>query len=369
MKLSDFNYTLPNQRIAKVPVVPRDSSKLLVLNKNTGEITDDHFHNLAKYLKPGDLLVRNNTKVIPARIYGKKETGGKIEILLTKKISQTSKTETWECLTKPGIKPGQKILFNPLPFENKINLVAQCVSKDNKTYSRNLEFNQMGPIFIETLEKIGITPLPPYIADTTDDSDDIRKKYQTIYAKFDGSSAAPTAGLHFTKELEKKLLNKGVDIAEVTLHVGLGTFLPVKTDNILEHHMHSEWFEINKITADKINKAKDSGGRIICVGTTSSRVLESAALCESEKCSIKEKSGDTDIFMYPGYKFKIVDGLITNFHLPESTLLMLVAALVCKPNTNQIFTNFLNSSIGKAYLHAIKNEYRFYSFGDGMIII
>jgi len=161
MKLSDFNYTLPNQRIAKVPVVPRDSSKLLVLNKNTGEITDDHFHNLAKYLKPGDLLVRNNTKVIPARIYGKKETGGKIEILLTKKISQTSKTETWECLTKPGIKPGQKILFNPLPFENKINLVAQCVSKDNKTYSRNLEFNQMGPIFIETLEKIGITPLPP----------------------------------------------------------------------------------------------------------------------------------------------------------------------------------------------------------------
>ena len=254
MKLSDFNYKLPTNKIAKFPAVPRDSSKLLVLDKQTGHITDDHFLNLANYLKAGDLLVRNNTKVIPARIYGKKQTGGKVEVLLTKKTSNSDSTETWECLTKPGIKPGQKIFFSPLPSKNKNELVAKCVSQNNKTYTRELEFNQMGPKFVEILEKIGITPLPPYIADTTKDSDYIRKKYQTIYAKFDGSAAAPTAGLHFTKSLEKRLETKGVEIAEVTLHVGLGTFLPVKTNNILEHHMHSEWFEVTRQTADKINK-------------------------------------------------------------------------------------------------------------------
>ncbi len=363
MQLSDFNYELPGDRIAKVPAVPRDSSKLLILNKHTGKIIDDHFYNLAEYLQPGDLLVRNNTKVIPARIFGKKETGGKVEILLTKKIAHSDSTETWECLTKPGIKPEQKIFF-----ESTL-LVANCLSITPEHYTRIIEFNQMGPQFIETLEKIGITPLPPYISDTTADSDDIRKKYQTIYAKYDGSAAAPTAGLHFTKELEKKLIAKGVKIAEVTLHVGLGTFLPVKTENILEHHMHSEWFEITQETAEIISKTKQAGGRIICVGTTSSRVLESASKVANNKVYIQTKTGETEIFMYPGYEFKIVDGLITNFHLPQSTLLMLVSALVTAPNTKYEFTNFLQTIVGKAYLHAIRNEYRFYSFGDGMIII
>ncbi len=381
MKLSDFNYTLPPERIAKVPAVPRDSSKLLVLDKHSGKIIDDHFYNLANYLQPGDLLVRNNTKVIPARIYGFKETGGKIEVLLTKKIAHSATTETWECLTKPGIKPNQKVFFglkdSPLPPNPQTNnpaiqLVATCISQNSDTYTRILEFNQMGPQLVETLEKIGITPLPPYIADETEDSAEIRKQYQTIYAKYDGSAAAPTAGLHFTKELETKIKNKGVQIAEVTLHVGLGTFLPVKTENILEHHMHSEWYEVTKETADLINKTKLDRGRIICVGTTSSRVLESTAETTSggnNTFKIKAQTGDTEIFMYPGYKFKIVDGLITNFHLPESTLLMLVSALVTQPNTEQEFTDFLSSTIGIAYLHAIKNNYRFYSFGDGMLII
>lgn len=370
MKLSDFNYQLPNDKIAKVPADPRDTSKLLILNKHSGKIIDDHFYNLAEYLQPGDLLVRNNTKVIPARIFGTKETGGKVEILLTKKIAHSGATETWECITKPGLKPNQKIFFDSaLPSGEKTHLVAQCLPTKSKLYTRIIEFNQMGPQFIETLEKIGITPLPPYIADTVNDSDAIRKKYQTIYAKYDGSAAAPTAGLHFTKELEQKLLAKGIQIAEVTLHVGLGTFLPVKNENILEHHMHSEWFEITQETADLINKTKAEGGKIICVGTTSARVLESVSLCKSDKCTIQAKNGETEIFMYPGYEYKIVDGLITNFHLPKSTLLMLVSAFVTAPNTDQNFITFLETSAGKAYKHAIKNNYRFYSFGDGMLII
>ena len=373
MQLTDFNYTLPTQLIAKTPVEPRDASKLLVLDKHTGKITDDHFYNLANYLNPGDLLVRNNTKVIPARIHGEKETGGKIEVLLTKKVAQTHATQTWECLTKPGIKPGQKVFFrSPLLSEEKDTtnkrheLVAQCTGFSKSSYSRLLEFNLTDAEFIATLEKIGNTPLPPYIADTTQESPKIREQYQTIYAKYAGSSAAPTAGLHFTKELEKKLQEKGIAIAEVTLHVGLGTFLPVKTENITEHHMHAEWFEITKQTADLINQTKRTGGRVICVGTTSARVVESVAQLHEQ---IQPHSGETNIFMYPGYQFRAVDGLITNFHLPESTLLMLICALVTKPNTTAEFTNFLESSVGTAYLHAIKNEYRFYSFGDGMLLL
>lgn len=374
MQLTDFDFILPNDRIAKTPAVPRDTSKLLVLNKQTGKIFDDYFYNLADFLNPGDLLVRNNTKVIPARIYGEKETGGKIEILLAKKVTQSSNTETWECLTKPGIKPGQKVFFSsPLLSKDKfaasIELIAECTGITESNYTRLLKFNQMGPEFIETLEKIGITPLPPYIADTTKDSVDIRKKYQTIYAKVDGSAAAPTAGLHFTKELERKLVKKGVKIAEVTLHVGLGTFLPVKTNNILEHHMHKEWFELTPETAEIINETKVAGGRVICVGTTSVRVLESAVISENKRGFLKGKTGETDIFIYPGYQFKIVDGLITNFHLPKSTLLMLVSALVSAPNSDHEFSNFLHTVVGKAYLYAIQNDYRFYSFGDGMLII
>lgn len=366
MKLSDFTYDLPPELIAKVPAKPRDSSKLLVLDKYTGKITDDYFFNLASYLKAGDLLVRNNTKVIPARIFGKKESGGKIEILLNKKVAQYGMKETWECLTKPGIKPGQKILFNSALF-------GVCKSKNQKKYSRDytreIEFNQTGFKFLQTLEKIGITPLPPYISDKTVSSKKIRKQYQTIYAKYEGSVAAPTAGLHFTNDLEKSLKNKGVKIAEVTLHVGLGTFLPVKTENILQHHMHSEWYEIESQVATLINKTIQAGGRVICVGTTSARTIESAIKYENNKYFVEPKIDETEIFIYPGYEYKIVDGLVTNFHLPKSTLLMLVSALVSKPNTNKFFSTFLESNVGKAYLHAIKHDYRFYSFGDGMLIL
>lgn len=366
MKLSDFTYDLPPELIAKVPAKPRDSSKLLVLDKYTGKITDDYFFNLANYLKAGDLLVRNNTKVIPARIFGKKESGGKIEILLNKKVAQEGMKETWECLTKPGIKPGQKVLFDSALF-------GVCKNKNQKKYSRDytrqIEFNQTGFSFLQTLEKIGVTPLPPYISDSTDANNKIRKQYQTIYAKFNGSVAAPTAGLHFTNNLEKMLKNKGVKIAEVTLHVGLGTFLPVKTKNILHHHMHSEWFEIKPKVAKLINNTKQAGGRIICVGTTSARSIESALRYKNDKYFVEPKSDNTEIFIYPGYEYKMIDGLVTNFHLPKSTLLMLVSALVCKPNTNKSFSTFLESNVGKAYLHAIKNDYRFFSFGDGMLIL
>jgi S-adenosylmethionine:tRNA ribosyltransferase-isomerase len=360
MKLSDFNYHLPKNLIAQTPVEPRDSSKLLVLNKLTGKITDDYFYNLAHYLKPGDLIIRNNTKVIPARLFGNKTTGGKIEVLLIKKIKQTVNSEIWECLTKPGLKPEQKVMLN--------SLEAICLEKGKNKFTRILKFNQTGIKFLESLEKIGITPLPPYITNSKTDKKN-RDNYQTIYAKYEGSSAAPTAGFHFTPELENKLTNKGIKIAEITLHVGLGTFLPVKTENIVEHKMHAEWFELNEQTAQLINQTKQEGGRVICVGTTSTRVLEASAIVEKNNDVVKAQIGETEIFMYPGYKFKICDGLITNFHLPQSTLLMLVSAFVSTPNTKKEFKNFKQSLIGKAYEHAIKNQYRFYSFGDGMIIL
>lgn len=362
LTLSDLDYTLPPEKIAKVPVVPRDSSKLLVLERDTEKITDDIFHNITDYLRADDVLVRNNTKVIPARIFGKKETGGKIEVLLTKKIAHSPTTETWECLTRPGIKPNHSITFGN-------SLSATCMTANKNEYTRILEFNQMGPSFFETLEKIGITPLPPYIANTTHDTDEIRKKYQTVYAKYDGSAAAPTAGLHFTPELETKIRELGVQIADVTLHVGLGTFLPVKSDNILEHHMHSEWYEITNETAEIIQNAKRTGNRVIAVGTTSCRVLESASTLTEGVYNLSAESKETDIYIYPGYRFKCIDGLITNYHLPKSTLLMLISAFVCSPNTQFGFTTFLATPAGKAYTHAIENDYRFYSFGDSMLII
>lgn len=362
LKLSDFDYILPPEKIAKVPVVPRDSSKLLVLERDTEKITDTVFHTITNYLRAGDVLVRNNTKVIPARIFGQKKTGGKIEVLLTKKIAHSPTTETWECLTRPGIKPNQVITFGN-------SLSAICLTANKNEYTRILEFNQMGPTFFETLERIGITPLPPYIANTTHDTDDIRKKYQTVYAKYEGSAAAPTAGLHFTSELETKIREAGVLIADVTLHVGLGTFLPVKSENVLDHHMHSEWYEITNETAEVIQNAKRMGNRVIAVGTTSCRVLESASTLKQGLFSLSAESKETDIYIYPGYKFKCIDGLITNYHLPKSTLLMLISAFVSSPNTRFEFTNFLASPAGKAYTHAIEHNYRFYSFGDSMFII
>lgn len=361
--ITDFNYHLPPQHIAKYPAEPRDSSKLLIINRSTQELIDDHFYNLAAYFSPGDVLVRNNTKVIPARIIGTKVTGGKLEILLVKKLEHTAKTETWECLTKPGMKVGQTGQFGP-------KLRGTCNSISADTYTRTIVFNMAGPAFIEELTAIGITPLPPYIAEAHADENAFRDQYQTIYAQHDGSAAAPTAGLHFTQSLDKKLHQKGVEIVEVTLHVGLGTFLPVKTEIITDHHMHSEWFELSKEAAKKIQTAKQNKKKIIAVGTTSNRVLEtSSTLREKNQFHIKENAAETDIYIYPPYKFICTDALITNFHLPQSTLLMLVSAFVSEPNTAEPFTTFSESLVGKAYAHAIRHNYRFYSFGDGMLIL
>ncbi|MCB9801136.1 MAG: tRNA preQ1(34) S-adenosylmethionine ribosyltransferase-isomerase QueA [Pseudomonadales bacterium] len=363
LTLDQFDYHLPPERIAKYPAEPRDTSKLLVINRQTGELKDDHYYNLAEYLQPGDVLVRNNTKVIPARIIGKKDTGGKLELLLTKKLSHTAISETWECLSKPGLKPGQTANFGP-------NLTATCTGLSEDNYTRFIEFNMAGPEFIEELTNMGITPLPPYIAEAHTDENKFREQYQTIYAKFDGSAAAPTAGLHFTKELDTKLLERDIKIVEVTLHVGLGTFLPVKTKDITNHHMHSEWFELSEDAAQVIQAAKDNGSKIIAVGTTSNRVLETCStLAEDGTFTIKPQIADTDIYIYPPYHYKCADALITNFHLPKSTLLMLVSAFVSHPNAEEVFTTFGESLIGRAYEYAIKNKYRFYSFGDGMIIL
>ncbi len=334
-----------------------------MINRQTGELKDDHYYNLANYLQPGDVLVRNNTKVIPARLTGKKTTGGNISLLLTKKLSHTATTETWECLSKPGMKPGQIAHFSD-------TLTATCTSLSADNYTRTVEFNQAGPEFIEELARIGTTPLPPYIAQAHKDENKFREQYQTIYAKFNGSAAAPTAGLHFTKALDTKIQERGIKIVEVTLHVGLGTFLPVKTPNITDHHMHSEWFELTAEAADTIQKAKNAGNKIIAVGTTSNRVLEACStLTNQGTFTITPQIANTDLYIYPPYQYQCTDTLVTNFHLPKSTLLMLVSAFVTQPNGPEVFTTFSKSLIGRAYHYAIKNGYRFYSFGDGMIIL
>ena len=340
MNISEFDYNLPEELIAQTPIKERDHSRLLVLDKNTGEYEDRHFSNIKEYLRKGDCLVINNTKVIPARLIGhKKDTGAVIEVLLLKRITG----DTWECLVKPGkkMKPGARVVFGDGLLETE---VLETTEEGN----RIIKFFYEG-IFEEILDKLGQMPLPPYITHELKD----KNRYQTVYAKYDGSAAAPTAGLHFTKELLKEIEEMGVNIASVTLHVGLGTFRPVKVDNILEHHMHSEFYVVEKEEADKINKARENGGRIIAVGTTSSRTLESVT---DENGVVIPGSGDTSIFIYPGYKFKAVDCLITNFHLPESTLMMLVSALAGRDN------------IMNAYKHAVEEEYRFFSFGDAMFI-
>lgn len=340
MDVKDFDYDLPEELIAQDPLEDRSSSRLMVLDKKTGEVSHHIFKEIIKYLRPGDCLVLNNTKVIPARLYGVKEgTMAKIEILLLKR----KQNDVWETLVKPGkkAKPGTKIIFGDGILTGE---VIDVVDDGN----RLIQFSYDG-IFEEILDKLGQMPLPPYITHQLKD----KNRYQTVYAKYDGSAAAPTAGLHFTKELLNEVKEKGVDIAEVTLHVGLGTFRPVKVDNVLDHHMHSEFYMVSQEAADKINNAKKNGGRIISVGTTSTRTLESAA---DENGMLHECSGWTDIFIYPGYKFKAIDCLITNFHLPESTLLMLVSALAGRDN------------IMAAYNEAVKERYRFFSFGDAMFI-
>lgn len=340
MKRQDFSFELPQELIAQDPLKDRSSSRLLVLDKETGEVSHHVFRDIIDYLNPGDCLVVNDTKVIPARLIGSKVgTDAKIEILLLKRKSD----QVWETLVKPGkkAKPGAKISFGEGLL---VGEVIDIVEEGN----RLVKFSYEG-IFEEILDQLGQMPLPPYITHQLED----KNRYQTVYAKNSGSAAAPTAGLHFTPELLEQIKEKGVDVASVTLHVGLGTFRPVKAENILDHHMHSEFYRIEEEEAAKINRAKEKGGRIICVGTTSCRTVESAA---DENGRVKAGSGWTDIFIYPGYRFKVLDCLITNFHLPESTLLMLVSALAGREH------------ILAAYEEAVKEKYRFFSFGDAMFI-
>ncbi|MBQ3602069.1 MAG: tRNA preQ1(34) S-adenosylmethionine ribosyltransferase-isomerase QueA [Lachnospiraceae bacterium] len=341
MQTKDFYFDLPQELIAQDPLEDRTSSRLLVLDKNNGKVEHKSFKDIKAYLQPGDCLVLNNTKVIPARLIGEKEgTGAKVELLLLKR----GENDIWETLVKPGkkAKPGTVVSFGGGLLRCKVLSVGE-------EGNRFVQFFYEG-IFEEILDQLGQMPLPPYITHQLKD----KNRYQTVYAKYEGSAAAPTAGLHFTKELIKEIEDMGVVIAYVTLHVGLGTFRPVKVENVLEHHMHSEFYQIDQEAADIINKTKQSGGRVICVGTTSCRTIESAA---DENGHIEPCSGNTEIFIYPGYKFKILDGLVTNFHLPESTLLMLVSALAGK--------DFVLS----AYKEAVDLKYRFFSFGDAMIIL
>ena len=339
MKVSDFNYNLPEELIAQVPLEKRDESRLMVLDRNKQTIEHKTFKDIIDYLEPGDCLVRNNTKVIPARIYGKKETGAHVEFLLLNNIEG----DIWESIVRPGNKlhVGTKVIFGD-------GLLTADILEIMPGGTRKVEFHYKG-IFNEILDKIGLMPLPPYIHEELKDND----RYQTVYAKYEGSAAAPTAGLHFTPELLQKIQDKGVKIANVTLHVGKGTFRPVKEDEVEKHQMHSEHYYIKKEDVEKINQTKKEGKRVIAVGTTSCRVLETIA---DENGMVKETEGDTQIFIYPGYKFKCLDGLITNFHLPQSTLLMLVSALAGK------------DYIMKAYNEAVKEKYRFFSFGDAMFI-
>jgi len=340
LKKSDFYFDLPKELIAQDPLADRSASRLLVLDKKTGGIEHHSFREIIDYLDPGDCLVLNDTKVIPARLMGVREdTGAAVEVLLLKRKEK----DVWETLVKPGKKarPGMRLIFGGGLLKAE---VLEIVEEGN----RLIRFRYEG-IFEEILDRLGEMPLPPYITHELQDKD----RYQTVYAKYEGSAAAPTAGLHFTEELLRAIAGKGVDIAYVTLHVGLGTFRPVKEENILEHHMHSESYHVTAEAAEKMNKAKESGHRIVCVGTTSCRTVESAADADGR---LRECCGNTQIFIYPGYRFKVLDALITNFHLPESTLVMLVSALAGR------------EQVLRAYDEAIREKYRFFSFGDAMLI-
>lgn len=340
LKKSDFYFDLPQELIAQDPLEDRSSSRLLALDKHTGEVSHHIFKDVLEYLHEGDCLVLNNTKVIPARLLGEREgTGAHVEVLLLKR----REGDVWETLVKPGkkCKPGTRLVFGDGLLRAE---VLETVEEGN----RLIHFEYEG-IFEEVLDKLGEMPLPPYITHKLQD----KTRYQTVYAKYEGSAAAPTAGLHFTQELLKQIEEKGVEIAYVTLHVGLGTFRPVKEENVLEHHMHSEFYQVSEEAAEKINRTKQNGGRVICVGTTSCRTVESAA---DENGFVQPGCDNTEIFIYPGYQFKVLDALITNFHLPESTLVMLVSALAGR------------EQVLAAYEEAIKEKYRFFSFGDAMII-
>lgn len=339
MEVSEFNYELPVELIAQFPIEKRDESRIMILNRKTQTIKNEVFKNIIDYLKPGDCLVRNDTKVIPARLYGKKDTGANVEFLLLNRI----KGDIWEVMVKPGRKllTGAEVTFGD-------GILKATIIEMLEDGNRKVEFSYNG-IFNEILDQIGLMPLPPYIKERLKQKD----RYQTVYAKHVGSAAAPTAGLHFTEDLLEKIKEKGVEIANVTLHVGIGTFRPVKVDKIEDHNMHSEHFYIKAEDVKKINNAKKNKNRVIAIGTTSCRVLESIS---DENGFVKQTENDTKIFIYPGYKFKCIDALITNFHLPESTLIMLVSALAGK------------EYIMRAYNEAVKEKYRFFSFGDAMFI-
>lgn len=340
MKTSDFDYNLPEQLIAQTPVEPRDSSRLLVYDRKADKIEHKHFYDIIDYLKEGDVLVRNNTKVLPARMFAYTKNGGRVEVLLLKRFNLNE----WEVLVKPGkkAKPGVQLTISS-------ELSLEVLSTIEESGSRRVKFIYEG-VFEDIISRVGEMPLPPYITEKLKD----QARYQTVYAKVDGSAAAPTAGLHFTDSLIEKIKAKGVEIVDVLLHVGLGTFRPVKTDDILSHHMHSEYYEISEQSAERINLAKKEGRRIIAVGTTSVRTLESAADNNGFVKAVKE---NTEIFIYPPYKFKCVDALITNFHLPKSTLLMLVSALSTREKMLEVYNT------------AVEEEYRFFSFGDACMIL
>lgn len=339
MKTADFNFYLPEELIAQTPLERRDASRLLTLDKTTGTVSHHHFCDLPRFLRPGDCLVLNNSRVLPARLIGRRPTGGVCEVLLLVDRGE----DRWECLVRPGrkLKPGAQVIFG----DGQLTATVEAELKDGK---REVRFRYQG-IFLEILEQLGRMPLPPYIKAELQD----QERYQTVYSKVSGSAAAPTAGLHFTQELLEQVREMGVKVCFVTLHVGLGTFRPVKAEDIADHEMHSEFCQISQETADAINETKGHGGRVICVGTTSCRTVESFA---AEDGAMSECSGWTNIFIYPGYKFKVLDALITNFHLPQSTLIMLVSALAGR------------EQVLAAYEEAVREKYRFFSFGDAMLI-
>lgn len=354
--LDQFDYHLPKSLIAQSPASPRDQSRLMIIDRKTGKIDHAIFADLPSILTSSDLVIRNNSKVFPARLLGQKPTGGKIELLLIRAVDK--KQQTWECLSKPGLKVSQSVFFL------NSQLTATCID-DQAGDTRQIRFSMSSLSLLDEVYKIGHTPLPPYIHSSTSESK-LRQQYQTHYAQTSGSVAAPTAGLHFTHHIDQQLQTKGVAITNVTLHVGLGTFQGVKTDDITKHDMHSEWFSLDQQTNLVINHAKQNKQRVIAVGSTTCRVLES---CVDMTGKLRPQTGETSIFIYPPYQFQMVDALLTNFHLPKSTLLMLVSAFVSHPNTNHNFTSFSECLIGKAYQIAIQQKYRFFSFGDAMLII
>lgn len=351
MKIGLFDYHLEQNRIAQEPANPRDSARLMLIDRSNGKMEDKQTSDLVKILTPNDVLVFNQTKVIPVRLFGQKTTGGKVELLLTKQLNE----DTWEAISTPGLKIGQKLEIEVLK--------AEIIDRNEEIIT--LKFSDRGEYLRERIFEFGKTPIPPYIHSNKTERE-LRRIYQTVYAKREGSVAAPTAGLHFTKELMMALRDMGIQMEFLTLHVGLGTFRGVKTERIEDHQMHPERFSLDEETVKRLNQAKTDRKKIISVGTTTTRVLES---CVDENGVLHPKEGETGIFIYPPYRFRFVDYLMTNFHLPKSTLLMLVSAFVSAPNTREKFTSFKRSLIGKAYERAIENDYRFFSFGDAMLIL